>query len=88
MKDNKLSQNSPYIVSVNKDETENFINDIMKGAAQLKTPSKNNHKALFVKSFLFGFIFFFLGAFLLYSAYYYVNHALLHKSESCSCQAK
>ncbi|MES2614397.1 MAG: hypothetical protein V4591_03170 [Bdellovibrionota bacterium] len=74
---------SPFIVSVNKDETESFMNDIMKEASKLNNKTKNQNKLLFVKSFLIGFFIFLLCFFFLYTSYYFVNHTLLHKQENC-----
>ena len=74
---------SPFLVSVNKDETENFMNDILQGASKLNNRQKSRGKILFLKSFLLGFIIFCLCLFFLYTSYYFVDHALLHRQESC-----
>lgn len=74
---------SPFIVSVNKDETDNFMNDIIKGASKLNTKQKRGGKSLFFKSFLVGFILFCVGSFFFYTSYYFVDHAILHRQESC-----
>ncbi len=73
----------PYIVSVNKDETENFMNDILKGVSNLPSKQKVSHKFLFLKSILLGFIIFCICLFFLYTSYYFVDHVFLHKYENC-----
>jgi hypothetical protein len=56
--DHQLRKKSPFIVNVNKYETESFMQDIIKGAAEIQSKQKLNKKALFLKSFLTGFTLF------------------------------
>ena len=68
---------SPFIVSVNKGETDSFMNDIIKGASKLNTKQistqKTNHKILFLKSILLGVAVFLTGAIIFLIAHHFIH---------------
>jgi hypothetical protein len=88
MSDKKIRNQDPnknpsFLIDVNKNETENFMNDILKGVSKYNQRPRYHYKALFFKSFLLGFILVCLGLFFLYTSYYFVDHAILHRKENC-----
>ncbi len=74
-KENYLGKKSPFLVSVNQDETQHFMDDVLKEASKIQTKEKNSNKALYLKISILSFISFFVSIFFLYAAYYFIQHA-------------